>query len=1695
MRQTTLPSQKMTAKNRYPVIRRAIAPLLFAAAVALSTLTARNPWLSAQTSTTLSVNGSQQFQVIDGFGVNANSASWNGGELRPALDLLVDQVGATLWRVVIDNGDWEATNDNADPNVFDWTYYNSVYTTPKFEELWSTIAYLNQKGISSGLMLSFMGPVAPWMGGEQITVAAEDEWVEMVASIMYYGRVTRGLQIPLLSPMNETDWNGVEGPQVTATQYARLMRKLSLKLDGLGLSNVGLVGAETAAPEAGVDTYMPAMMAEPALMSKVQHFALHSYTGNTAGADSAIKNSAYPTRNFWLTEFCNMVDLLAPIAQGASAALVWDGYDSTYNHAIYGGNGSTPPNDAGNGPALLAYSTTTRTYTPRKVFYEMAQLFKFVAPGSRRIGATDSSASLTVYAFHDESRGRLTIFGRSTSSGAMTVNGTLAAVPSVSSLEFYQTTASMNMQRGGDVVVSNGAFSVQVAGNSTFTLTTTTTPDTEAPTIAVSEPIGGAMVAGTVPVRASASDNIGVAGVQFLLDGNVLGGEDTAAPFEVQWNTTMAAAGLHDLSARARDGAGNQHTSTVVTVTVDNTDTTPPTVTGTTPGNGALGVPLGATVTASFSEPMDATTISGTTLTLRTGGNPVSATISYSNAIATLTPSAPLAPGTTYTMTVNGGVAGVMDVAGNALVNDVTWSFTTAADDTTPPAVTGATPASGATGVSTTAVATVTFNETVDAATITAGTFELRTPANALVPAAVSYNGATRTATLTPSAPLANGTAYTATVRGGTSDPRVKDVAGNALAANFIWSFTTAAATGNCPCTIWSPTVIPARIETSDTNAVELGVKFRADVAGSITALRYYKGSTATGTHVGHLWTSTGTLLSTATFTGETASGWQQVALPSPISIAANTTYVASYYAPAGRYAVNDGYFGAAFDRAPLHALANGASGGNGVYRYGGGGGFPTQSFNSSNYWVDVVFQPAVTDSTAPAVVAISPASGATGIGTTASVTVQFSEAMNAATIASTTFELRNPANALIAAAISYNSATTTATLVPSAALESGTTYTAMVRGGTTDPRVKDVAGNALAANVSWSFTTAADTTPPTVTGATPANGATGVSTTATATVTFNEAMQAATIAASTFELRTAENALVPSAVSYNAATRTATLTPSAPLANATAYTAAVRGGTTDPRVKDVAGNALAANFSWSFTTVAETTPPTVTSTTPANGATGVGITSAATVTFNEAMDAATITASTFELRTAGNVLVPSTVGYNSATRMATLTPSAPLANGTAYTATVRGGTIDPRVKDVAGNALAANSSWSFTTVAETTPPTVTGATPANGATGVSITSSVTVTFDEAMNAATITASTFELRTLANVLVPAAISYNSATRTAALTPSAPLANGSAYSATVRGGTTDPRVKDIAGNALAADFIWSFTTAADTTPPTVTGATPSNGATGVNTTTSATITFNEAMDAATITVSTFELRTPAYVLVPAAVSYNSATRTATLTPSAALANGTAYTATVRGGTADPRAKDVAGNALAANFVWSFTTVAGATGNCPCSIWSATASPARIETGDKASVELGVRFRADVNGSITGLRFYKGSTTTGTHTGKLWSNTGTLLGSLTFTNETASGWQQASFATPIAITANTTYIASYHSNVGNYAVTDGYFTTAVAKPPLRALANGTGSANGLYRYGASAFPNLTYNASNYWIDVVFVPAAPQ
>ena len=570
---------------------------------------------------------------------------------------------------------------------------------------------------------------------------------------------------------------------------------------------------------------------------------------------------------------------------------------------------------------------------------------------------------------------------------------------------------------------------------------------------------------------------------------------------------------------------------------------------------------------------------------------------------------------------------------------------------------------------------------------------------------------------------------------------------------------------GSCPCSIWSSSTLPANAtEPGDTSAVELGVKFRATVDGQITGLRFYKGTTNTGTHTGHLWSRTGTMLAEATFTGETASGWQQVNLANPVAVTAGTTYVASYHAPVGRYAWNRNYFtGTGVDNGPLRALADGEDGGNGVYAYGPSRTFPNNTYLSENYWVDVVFGPAGPDTAPPTVTSTTPAGAAIGVNAGANVTATFSEPMTSASIDASSFELRGPGGSAVAAAVSYDTATRTATLNPTNALADGTAYTATVKGGASG--VKDTAGNALANDRTWSFTVAA---------APPPGGGSGCpcSIWDTSTLPANETEPGDTSPVEVgVKFRPTVDGQITGLRFYKGTTntgthtghlwsRTGTMLAEATFTNETARgwqevtlsnPVAVTAGTTyvasyhapvgryawnrnyftgtgvdnDP-LRALADGEDGGNAVYAYgpsrtfpnntylsenywvdvvfqTSGTDTTPPTISSTSPADTATNVSAATTVSAGFSEAMDAATLTASTMELRAAGGALVPASVSYDSANRRAVLDPAGALSDSTSYTATVKGGANG--VKDRAGNALASDRTWSFSTADPPPPP------------------------------------------------------------------------------------------------------------------------------------------------------------------------------------------------------------------------------------------------------------------------------------------------------------------------------------------------------------------------------------------------------
>ena len=228
----------------------------------------------------------------------------------------------------------------------------------------------------------------------------------------------------------------------------------------------------------------------------------------------------------------------------------------------------------------------------------------------------------------------------------------------------------------------------------------------------------------------------------------------------------------------------------------------------------------------------------------------------------------------------------------------------------------------------------------------------------------------------------------------------------------------------------WSPTATPGTASDPDSSSTELGLGFSTSVAGSVAGVRFYKGPSNTGIHVGHLWTSTGTLLASVTFTNETASGWQQANFSTPVTINADTVYVISYLAPNGGYADDQNYPWSTLSATPLSV--SGAT--PGVYAYGSGPAFPASTWNASNYWVDVVFNPA-TAPTSPITVSISPSSVTLGPGGTQ----QFSATVSGTSNTAVTWSLSSPVGSvsttgLYTAPSSVNAPQTVTVLATSAA-------------------------------------------------------------------------------------------------------------------------------------------------------------------------------------------------------------------------------------------------------------------------------------------------------------------------------------------------------------------------------------------------------------------------------------------------------------------------------------------------------------------------------------------------------------------------------------------------------------------------------------------------------------------------------------
>jgi O-glycosyl hydrolase len=1020
---------------------------------------------------TVTLDGGVTNQVIDGFGVNANFRSWNNDELKPVIDALVDQAGMTLFRVVYDEANWETNNDNSDPDVMNWGYYAPLYHNAEFTKLWDLVGYLNGKGITTnGVIFNFMGPGPAWMGGGSLTAGMESEWAEMITSLLVWARYTNGLQFAYVGPDNEPDIAN-EGITISsASQYVTALRALAQKLDANNLSDLRFVAPDLAG---GGTTYMPQMLADAVVMGKLGHFGVHSYSDGGSGSSGVyayLQASAYPDRTFWVTEFnvwCSTCGsgtrgtydwsyckgtaeyLMQHLLNNASGGIVWEGYDSYYLH----------PPTAWSFWGLFSVdneNVTPKTYTPRKNFYTLAQISKFVRPGAQRIGVSGSVASLSpLLAFKHTGLGQITIVGINTSGSAATLSGALASLPTVTHLDLYYTSATTNLADGGSAAVNNGTFSATIPPDCVFTLTGFTGVN-----VALTNPVNGAQfnAPAAIPLAATATTTEGSIALVGFYNGASELAEATSAPYGFTWDNVPM--GNYALTAVARDTLSNIGTSAMVNVTVVG----PLAQIGVAPAN--------ATVAPGGKQQFSATgaDLLGHALVPQpafvwsvSGGGTIDGTGLFTAGSA--------ADGPFNVTAVSGGITGMSSVSvvaasgakiGNTeegTSTDPMWSngaWINAGRFQAASNIVVSTMRAKVGAISGGYKCAIYADKGGSPSALLGGTAEVRNPGNGWnsfpfasslaltngqyywlaiwsdnASAKVYYSDTSGTQRwgqynygawpdpITTSgggnfnccifatgvaAPLTIGTtslsngvvnvAYsTALAASGGTLPYNWSIASGSLPSGLMlnagdgvitgsptgagaFNFTVQVSDASSPIqsatkplslavasppsvvTIWPSTAVPGLVDGGPDNAAELGVKFQSDVAGTITGIRFYKAAANTGAHVGNLWTSTGTRLATAAFSGETASGWQQVLFAAPVAITSNTVYVASYHCTGGHYSADLNYFASkGAHNPPLQALTNGVSDGNGVYAYGTSSAFPSLTWNAVNYWVDVVFE------------------------------------------------------------------------------------------------------------------------------------------------------------------------------------------------------------------------------------------------------------------------------------------------------------------------------------------------------------------------------------------------------------------------------------------------------------------------------------------------------------------------------------------------------------------------------------------------------------------------------------------------------------------------------------------------------------------------------------------------------------------
>ncbi len=376
---------------------------------------------TARTAAKIKVDRAAKHQKIDGFGVNINSKYWDGGLLAPVVDLLIDDLGATLFRLDgYGRADWvDPTGELGREAALNQRNYDRIYRTADFQNALGMALYMNRRGIEPYITIS--GIVPPWMRGkDDKTLIDYAGFADMAVNYIAWLK-SEGVRFTLFGPLNETDLGPPEGPLLTPEEYVRACEALIEALDRYGMSGVRLVVAEQAFYNI---SYAKALLASEALHSRIAIMAMHAYSDYHADdLMQLLSDPRHASIHAWMSEFgdhhqsieheertawVNMERLMRLLSDGMHGAMSWDAYDNYHDHDY-------------SWTCFGLLMNARNVFTPKKRYYALKHIFRFVRPGFTRIDAHSSDESIAVLAFAGEN-GELTVVGMNSRESAVALD-------------------------------------------------------------------------------------------------------------------------------------------------------------------------------------------------------------------------------------------------------------------------------------------------------------------------------------------------------------------------------------------------------------------------------------------------------------------------------------------------------------------------------------------------------------------------------------------------------------------------------------------------------------------------------------------------------------------------------------------------------------------------------------------------------------------------------------------------------------------------------------------------------------------------------------------------------------------------------------------------------------------------------------------------------------------------------------------------------------------------------------------------------------------------------------------------------------------------------------------------------------------------------------------------------------------------